>query len=312
MKTQPKVLLVDDRTDHLEAAASALREAGHAVTTLSRVSAITPVYRAFRPDILVVAAHAPAFVAVAAVHQVQAISSDAVSCIYLVDAPDPELRRYCLERGHGVDAIAKPYDLLELVARVSAQLRQRRRMVRALGAGLEGRGGLRDPITGTFRRRVFLEMVGQERRRAERYGGVFSLAACNLKLAAAVDAEATRAQNRLLLDAVNRIQTVARESDTLARVGVGRLALLLPTVSDEALPALVLRLRASLQGLATPVAVGAVSFPEKLGTPKELLEAALVSAREPVGAEMVLQAPAEIEPELRYEVRPEVGMLWSR
>ena len=114
----PRVLVVDESEASRTQVVEALREAGLQVVALGSAEAALPLWTLFRPHVVLMTTHAPGFSSVAVARRLQKLSKDAVPFVYLLDAPDPELRLHVLERGHGVDALSKPLETRELVARV--------------------------------------------------------------------------------------------------------------------------------------------------------------------------------------------------
>ena len=107
----PRVLLVDESEASRTQVGEALREAGLQVVVLGGAEAALPLWSLFRPQVVLMTTHAPGFSSVAVARRLQRLSKDAVPFVYLLDAPDPELRLHVLERGHGVDALCKPLEL---------------------------------------------------------------------------------------------------------------------------------------------------------------------------------------------------------
>src|SRR5215470_1789426 len=127
----PRVMVVDESEAARTQVGEALREAGLQVVALGSAEAALPLWPLFLPHVVLMATHAPAFASMAVARRLQSLSKDAVPFLYLLDAPDPELRLHVLERGHGVDVLSKPLLLDELVARVRGLLRFREGVRRA-------------------------------------------------------------------------------------------------------------------------------------------------------------------------------------
>src|SRR5512142_1461055 len=174
-------MVVDESEAARTQVSDALREAGLHVVALGSAAAAVPLWTLFRPQVVLMAAHAPGFSAVAIARRLQALSKGAVPFIYLLDAPDPELRLHVLERGHGVDAVGKPLDTRELVARVRGLLRFREGVRRNAQPADDETAGLRDRLTGTWTRRAMTAFVQQELLRCERHGGGFGVLGVQLQ-----------------------------------------------------------------------------------------------------------------------------------
>lgn len=217
------ILLGDAVGPHRDAAASALRHAGFrvipttdAASTLSRVLEDPP-------EALVLDAHGGSE-GVEVCRQIQAsLGGRAPPVILVAGKGDVEARVEALRAG-AADCLAKPYDPLELVARVETLLRLRR-----LGPALRaGEPEPRDVATGlqsaiSLQRRLAEELTRAEERREPL--GLVVIAPDELRaLAQQRGAEALQKEMVTLAQALGR---VARSNDTTARWGDGELALLL-------------------------------------------------------------------------------------
>lgn len=280
-----RVLVVDPREADLDRTVRGLEASGLKVLALRRPAVLLPVASAFRPHLLVVATRAPEFTSLTLARQFHRQSHGAVPILYLVDAPDPQLRRYCLIKGQGVDVLSRPLDEVELLAKVTNWLGHDARVERAGRNAFELRGpSLRDPLTGAFNRRWMLSLLAQETRRSERYGGSFSVLVAKPLGFRELKRVHGRAQaDRLLVYLSALLSQTVREADAVARVGDEEFATLLPATPEEALWPLRTRLsrrfehaRVELDGrwIRPKVELGASSFPDVVGTPIQLLAAA--------------------------------------
>lgn len=282
---QAKVLVVDARGEDLEHSSRVLRDGGLRVVSLSRLEASGPVFQVFQPDVVVLA--------VPPAHEAQAfkvgqrlrhLSRGTVPIFYLVDSTDPALRRGCLEKGRGMDALVKPADPPELLGKVNAALE----LKEAVAHAQHGDGKvpvLHDAITGAYNRRLLLATLSQEIRRAERYGGDFSLVTCRLDSYVNFRREfGDELADRLAIYAAMVLSQTVREADVIARVSENEFAILLPGTPAEQVEQLVQRLaerfelaRFQVGGrtVRTPVSLGQVSFPDTVGTAPRLLDAGL-------------------------------------
>lgn len=286
----PTVLLVEPRGEQLEATRAALGEAGFRVVGLGRFEAAVALYQVLRPDAVVLAAEGPDFAALSVARRVAALGRGAVPLVYLVGADDGEARARVLERGLGADLAPRDRGVEELALRLHAQLKLARAVRRAERADADAHvPHLRDPLTGAFHRAYLLAALGHERRRAERFGGGFSVLVCAPReLAQVRKALGRAAAERLMVYGAAVLGQTVREADVLARVDDGAFAVLLPGAPAEAVEELAGRVRArfesarfQLEGrvVRLPVEVGAVSFPDTTGTPAQLLEAAFRQLR---------------------------------
>ncbi len=303
---QPTVLLVEPRAEDLERTRAQLAEAGFRVVPLTRFDAAAPLFEVIRPDAVVLAAHPPDFAAVATVRRLRQLSRGTVPLFYLVDSHDPEAWRHCVEKGQCVDVVPRTGSGEELGLKLHAQLRLRDSVLRAAeGADTGTALVLHDPLTGLYNKPFLLALIGMEARRAERYGGVFSVAACsppNLRPFRKQYGKAM-AERLLVYTAVVLGQTL-RESDVVARVSDEEFAMLLPGTAAEELPSVLRRIAARFElarfqvdgkALRTSLCLGAVSFPDVVGAPTQLLSGAIQELRRARGA----SAGGRLEPSVR-------------
>ncbi|SEU19808.1 GGDEF domain-containing protein [Stigmatella erecta] len=287
---QPAVLLVEPRAEELEKTRALLGEAGFRVVPLTRFEAVVPIFEVIRPDAVVLAVHPPDFAAVAVVRRLRQLGEATVPLFYLMDPDQPEAWRFCLEKGLGVDMVPRTLSGSELALRLQSVLRLRDAVLRAKESGETGQGSvLHDELTGVYNKQFLLALIGQEARRSERYGGPFSVMACAPQGFRAFCKQHGEAMGQRLLvyTAVVLGQTV-RESDVVARVSDEEFALLLPAMEEDALPGLLARIatrfelaRFQVEGkpVKTSLLLGAVSFPDMVGTPAQLLNGAIQEMR---------------------------------
>jgi two-component system cell cycle response regulator len=277
-------MVVDESEAGRTQAGEALRAAGFQVVELGYPEATVPLWSLFRPHVVLMTAHAPAFASVAIARRLQAQSKGAVPFVYLLDAPDPELRLLVLERGLGVDALAKPLDLRELVARVRSLVRFREGVRRTMRPEDDETAGLRDGLTSTWTRRALTAFVEQELLRCERHGGGFAVVGVELLGFRQFRRGFGRSlADRLVLYASTVLLQSSRESDVVGRMADDRFAVLLPSTPEEGLACVRSRLadrferaRFQVDGriVRTAVSLGCVAFPDVQGNAKRLLSAA--------------------------------------
>lgn len=276
--------MVDESQAARTQVTEALRAAGLQSLGLGLAEAALPLWSLFQPQVVLMAAHAPGFASLAVARRLQVLSRGAVPFVYLLDAPDPELRVRVLERGHGVDVLSKPLELRELVARVRGLLRFRESVRRAARSPDDDTAGLRDRLTGTWTRRAMTAFVQHELLRCERHGGEFGLLGIELLGFRQFRREFGRSMaDRLVLHASTVLLQSSREADVVARMADNRFAVLLSSTPEEGLPWARSRLgerfertRFQARGriVRTAVSLGAASFPEMQGNARRLLAAA--------------------------------------
>ncbi|QDE90100.1 diguanylate cyclase response regulator [Myxococcus xanthus] len=281
----PTVLVVEPRAADLEQTRLLLAEAGFRVVPVTRFDAAVPLFEVIRPAAVLLAAQAPDFAAVQVVRRLRQLSHGAVPLLYLVDERDAEARRYCLERGQCVDLVPRSGSGSEMATKLHAQLKLKDAVLRAAAGEEAGTAqALHDPVTGLYNRPFLLEFISLEARRAERYGGGFSVVAAEVGGWSAFRKEFGRgmAERLLVYSAVVLGQTV-RDADAVARVGDCQFALMLPGTPAESVQEVVTRVAArfdtarfQVEGkvVRTSLELGTVSFPDSVGTPTQLLSAA--------------------------------------
>jgi len=287
----PRVLVVDESEASRTQVVEALREAGLQVVALGSAEAALPLWTLFRPQVVLMTTHAPGFSSVAVARRLQKLSKDAVPFVYLLDAPDPELRLHVLERGHGVDALCKPLETRELVARVRGLLRFREAVRRTARPADDEVAGLRDRLTETWTRRAMTAFVQQELLRCERHGGGFAVLGIELQGFRHLRRNFGRGMaDRLVLYASAVLLQSCREADAVARVADDRFAVLLPSTPHEGLPWLRARLtdrferaRFQVDGrvVRTAVSIGCAAFPDVQGNARGLIAAAFRAVAPP-------------------------------
>lgn len=284
------VLVVEPRAGDLERTRVVLGEAGFRVVPVTRFDAAGPLFEAIQPDAVVLAAQAPDYAAVSVARRLRQMGRGAVPMLYLVDSNDTETYRFCLEKGLCVDMVPRTGSGEELVLRLRAQLRLKASVRRSLVPEEAGSSAiLHDPLTGLYNRAFLLELIALEMRRSERFGGGFSVVTGSLEDFRILRKESGRllAERLLVYSAVVFGQTV-READVVARVGEEEFAVLLPGTPSESVPDVMARVserfalaRLQVEGrvLRPSLALGAVSYPDVVGSPVQLLSAAQQALR---------------------------------
>ncbi len=300
---QPTVLLVEPRPEDLEQTRTLLTEAGFRVVPLTRFDAVAPLFEVIRPDAVVLAAQPPDYSAVMAVRRLRQLGGGTVPLLYLVDPQDHEAWRFCVEKGQCVDMVPRTGVGAELALKLHAQLRLKEAVLRAAeGAERVTTRALHDPLTGLYNKSFLLTLIGMEMRRAERYGGVFSVATCAPQSMRVFHKQHGRAMaERLLVYTAVVLGQTVRDSDVVARVSNEEFAMLLPGTTAEALPGVLKRIAARFElarfqvegrALRASLCLGGVSFPDVLGTPSQLLGGAIQELRRAQGAAGGRQEPS--------------------
>ncbi|MFL5320451.1 MAG: GGDEF domain-containing protein [Myxococcaceae bacterium] len=275
--TDAKVLLADPDPVQLEEASKLLRAGGLRVAALSRPEAAGPLFKAFVPDVLVMATRAPQMHGVEIGRKLLRMAKGALPIIYIIDAPDPELRSYCLIRGYGVDAVSRPLRTDELAQRVIAQARLResfQRESRRVGA-YESSSQIQDKATGVYNRAFVSAVLSHELRRGERHGDGCALLLTELNNFPEIKRRFGREiAERLLVYSSLVLRQSVRESDVVGRVGEAQFGMVLPRTRHEDLRTIRRRIQTRFQAarfqlggyvFRPSVSLGAASFPEVVG-----------------------------------------------
>ena len=169
-----------------------------------------------------------------------------------------------------VDYLAKPYQALELLARVESAIKARlthRRLEKTEGE--LRRAGI-DPLTGLADRAGFLRRFAQEVSRARRYRRPLTLVLLDPQ---------EPAGSGHVASASMVLRTEMRASDVLAHLGSGRFAALLTESTTDSAKGLAGRLAASLTtAMGTEITLGLLDGALGSKTPEELLESAIGDA----------------------------------
>jgi diguanylate cyclase (GGDEF)-like protein len=283
---EARVLLVDSNPEQLDATSQLLRDGGMRVAAVSRPDAAGALFKAFSPDVIVIATRAPQMDGVEMGRQLHKSVKGALPIIYIIDAPDPELRQYCLLRGSGVDALSRPLHADELVAKVLSQAKLRASLEReAKRAHAEGTGqDLQDKATGIFNRATLGALLTHEIKRGQRHGDNVALLLVGLNNHQAFKKRFGREMaERLLVYTSLVVRESVRESDAVGRLNEATFGIMLPKTRSEDVQPVLKRLTARFaaarfqlggQLLRPSVAMGAASFPETVGGANGLLAAA--------------------------------------
>lgn len=289
--TDAKVLLADTDAALLDEATALLRANGLRVAALSRADAAGPLFQAFQPDVLVIGTHAPQMHGVEIGRRLCRMARGALPVIYIIDAPDPELRRYCLMRGSGVDVVSRPLRADELAQKVMAQARLRAAQQRAARrASTEvSSTQLMERATGLYNRAFVSAVLGHELRRGERHGDSCTLLLAELNNYPDFKRRFGREMaDRLLVYTALVLRQSVRESDVVGRVGEAQFGFVLPRMRFEDVRQIRRRLQTRFsaarfqlggQLFRPTVSLGAASFPEIVGGAQALMQVAEVELR---------------------------------
>lgn len=164
-----KILLVDDDLETLKIVKKALEYEGYQVQTTDSGSKAIPTMNSFRPDLVLLDVSMPGLDGIETLKHLRT-QDEYVSCIFVSGKSAAEDVILGLDTGAD-DYVRKPFDVLELLARVRSQLR-----IKDLNDRLHiANGKLKelidiDDLTGLFNMRSLYKKLDFELERAQRYG----------------------------------------------------------------------------------------------------------------------------------------------
>ncbi len=261
---------MDPDAAHLARVSNLLRESGYRVAAVERPESVLPMADAFRPEAFLCDVLAPTMDGLQLARALRSRRDTPV--VVLGMSSDPEVGPRCIGELGADDFLPKPVREHELFARLQARLRTRLELD-ALLRSVRDRSmrAVGDPLTGLYNRRFFLELLGQELRRGERFGTPFTVAVAELhRFRERCTQLGSRRSEQLQRDVGEWLARALRESDVVARVGAGRFAALLPGTDEVGAQVVKERLALALYRRSHPMGsrrvtvettVGVASFP---------------------------------------------------
>lgn len=183
----------------------------------------------------------------------------AIPVIFLASADDADERARGLELG-AVDYIAKPFDDVELEARVKATLRTKH------FADMLSEYAQVDPLTELPNHRSMTRQLRTEWARLRRKGPPFSFILLNLDhFQAIIDRHSRIAADRVLKEVARVISSQCRRLDTLSRYGEQEFAILLPNETIASGNRLAERCRQAIEQMSFHLKDGDVNVTASFG-----------------------------------------------
>lgn len=279
-----RVLVVDDDAVNRQLASDTLAAAGYDVS--SAVDGVEALERVRRepPDLLILDVMMPRMNGLEVCRIVKSVASDTFIPIILVTVKsDVDSKVAGLKLGAD-DYIGKPYNPLELRARVESMLRikalqdrinAKRRELEALS--------LTDELTGLLNHRAMQKRLKDEFSRAQRYNDPLSILMIDIDHFKAVnDAHGHLVGDRVLAEIAHTLVGSVREIDVAARYGGEEFLIILPQTHFAGSLAVAERIwravgehRFSVEGvdLRLTISVGVSFFPNKSVTSPDRLVA---------------------------------------
>lgn len=232
-------MIVDDEPRVRERVETILGARGHRVTALDNAQKLLELVRRQPVDLVLLDVMLEGMNGVEAMRLLKAQARDFLPVVLLTARTDPESRAEGLRLGAD-DYVGKPFDERELVARVEAMLRIKRRMDDETGAHRRlQESALTDEATGLWNTRYLQTRLVEELQRAARHHDPLALSILSLAVvptAGTPPGESVRdgiakdgANDTILREVGARVRVAIRVGDLVTRFGASELVMLLPT-----------------------------------------------------------------------------------
>ena len=268
-----RILVVDDIEVNVRVLAEWLKSAHYVVSTAADGFEALAKIEAEQPDIVLLDVLLPGLDGFETCRRIKSDpTTEHIPVIMVTALSDVEDLVRGFEAGAD-DYVTKPIIGLALMARVSAQLRQKRRY-----ESIREQSRV-DPLTGAFNRGYFdvhAPRLAARCRAARKSLTVLMLDVDNLKLVN--DAHGHAVGDRVLKEIVNRVTCALRPSDLVAKMGGDEFAVVMPETDLDAALQIAERLRRRIAGTPVEDVTVTVSIGAALVQPdreEEELDAAL-------------------------------------
>jgi two-component system, cell cycle response regulator len=243
-----KILIIDDNPDELLIAKSRLQKECKTIFCAEGGVAGLKIAKQEMPDLILLDVDMPDM---SGFDVCQALKADPELCmipvLFLSGFVSPEDKIKGLDLG-GVDYITKPFDAVELQARVRAALRTKN-----LQDLLIEHAHI-DPLTGLPNRRALMERLQQEWSRMERHGMPFSFIMADVDHFKKVnDTFGHLVGDQLLKEVAQVFAEQCRTVDTPARFGGEEFAIVVPHETTARAVCLAERCRKNIEKISIPV-----------------------------------------------------------
>ena len=255
-----KVLIVDDSPQSVAIIKVRLANEGYEILSARNGAEGLEMARRNRPDLILLDVEMPdmsGFDVCRALKEDPDL--DTILVVFLTVADMPEYKARGLDLG-AVDYVTKPFDAVELQARVRAALRTKRLQ------DLLIQHARIDPLTELWNRRALIHRLRQEWARTHRYSGSMALVMCDLDHFKAVnDAHGHSAGDRLLREAATVLLSCCRQSDFAARYGGEEFLIVAPEQDADGAAILAERCRARIEEIRLPAKTGTLAATASFG-----------------------------------------------
>jgi diguanylate cyclase (GGDEF)-like protein len=211
--------------DELE---QALNHAGHRVLVVGDGESALATWRTERQELAILDEGAARLNGIGVALRLKAETPGGFMPVILVSSRDAIARAAALAVAD--DVVARPYDVRELVARVTALLRTRALVDELRLQRAESEARTYADVTTGLRNRAFLgERIGEEFKRAVRYNEPLSLLLLAVEgMREVIDRRGAGTGDRVLMAVANAALRSLRQIDVVTRHGAHELATLLP------------------------------------------------------------------------------------
>jgi len=240
-----KVLIIDDSPEALRIAEAHLQREGLQVVCANSGRVGLDAVKRERPDLVLLDVEMPDM---SGFEVCRALKREAELCmipvIFLTASDSPADRVRGLDIG-AVDYVAKPFDAVELRARVRAALRSKHLQDLLITYAHI------DPLTGLGNRRALMERMQQEWSRIERHGGGLAFVMADIDHFKQInDTYGHNIGDRMLCAVAEVLLLECRGSDFPARYGGEEFAILVPEATAETAGQLAERCRQGIGEIA--------------------------------------------------------------
>jgi two-component system, cell cycle response regulator len=243
-----RILIVDDDPASLEIVSEALRWEGYLVERALSGHRGVELLRSFEPDLVILDMHMPEMNGVETLLDLRK-RSQYVSVIFVSGNNTTDSKVLGLDAGAD-DYIAKPFDPIELLARVRTQLRIKdlNDQLRSANEKLKELVDI-DDLTGLFNMRSLYDRLDRELDRASRYGRQVCVVMMDMDFFKSVNDGHDHLFGSFVLSEVGKlIRSSIRSNDLGARYGGDEFLLLLTEISKIGAASFCDRLRLLIEG----------------------------------------------------------------
>jgi diguanylate cyclase (GGDEF)-like protein len=276
----PLVLVAEDEMEVASLLEVILRREGHHVLVARSAPAATALAKAHHPDLILLDLGLPGGSGTEVCDAVRADPAMADIPILIVSAENATDSLVSgLEHG-AADYIRKPFDPIELVARVRAAMRTKLRF----DALQERTNALTemafvDELTGLYNRRRMIERLEEEYKRARRYAYPISCLFVDIDYFKSINDDfGHQAGDDVLREVSSLLRGCIRAYDVACRYGGEEFVVLLPQTDTEQALVAAERIRATVEGMTcsfgdrpVTVSIGIATYPETAQDPDSLL-----------------------------------------